>query len=31
MEDLIGRKEYQDLINELKGKLLDRRAQTSET
>ena len=28
MEDLIGRKEFEDLIAELKGKLLDRRKQT---
>ena len=29
-EDLIGRKEYENLIAELKSKLLDRRAQTQD-
>lgn len=30
MEDLISRKEYEDLIAELKSKILDRRAQTQD-
>ena len=29
-EDLIGRKEYENLIAELKSKVLDRRAQTQD-
>jgi hypothetical protein len=30
MEDLIGRKEHEGLIAELKSKLFDRRAQTQD-